>query len=182
MQLVERDIRELARKFLAFVHCVTRQPGIVCDEDGTIVEAIDRSRIGSVHVAARRVISVEADEAFVTPQEAARDPRMRPGVIVPAADAVAENAPERIAAISVSSTARDGGIEIAVEENGPGLSLEAQAHLFEPFFTTNGPSHRTAVGLAAAREHVDRHGGRIEGHNRPGAGARFALWLPARPA
>jgi signal transduction histidine kinase len=348
---MEPDLRELAREFLAFVHDVTKQPMIVCDEQGTIIEAVDPERIGSTHAGAQRILRGEVDEVVVTAEEAARDPRMKPGVSVPivvdgrrvgtfgltgprevaqpvirmaavvlaswikerraqaerlaivgqlaagvaheinnplafvsanlqfleanasegtatreeleaifqetrsgvarigrivgslrvfasdgvpdagrclvleavdeairlvsprldgriqvevsiarelaetavgrrqlsevlvkllsnAADALEETAAERAPVIRVAATSRNGGVEIVVEDNGPGLSGPALAHLFEPFFTTKGPRRGMGLGLAVVREQLKRCGGAIEGQCRPGAGARFALWLP----
>jgi sugar diacid utilization regulator len=80
---MDQDLRELASEFLEFVHGVTKQPMIVCDDSGTIVEAVDRKRIGSTHAGAQRIMRHEVDEVFVTPEEAARDPRMKPGASVP---------------------------------------------------------------------------------------------------
>lgn len=73
------------------------------------------------------------------------------------------------------------GVEVAhvvvdVEDDGPGLSPEVEAHLFEPFVTTRGPA-RSGLGLAVAREQVLRCGGTLEGATRPEGGARFTLRL-----
>jgi hypothetical protein len=76
---VDRDLQAIARRFLEFVHRATRLPMIVCDEAGTIVEAVDRSRIGTTHAFAKRILGGEADELFVTKDDVARDPRMKEG-------------------------------------------------------------------------------------------------------
>ena len=70
-----------------------------------------------------------------------------------------------------------------VSDNGPGIVLEEQAHLFERFFRgkaaqeTNEPG--TGLGLAMVKEIVDRHGGRVEftSGGVPGEGAAFSVWL-----
>jgi len=348
---MDADLRELAREFLTFVHGVAKQPLIVCDDVGSIIEAVDRERIGTTHAAAQRILRGEADEIYVTEAEAALDPRMKPGVNVPivvdgkrvgtfgltgprevaqpivriaaavlaswikerraqaerlaitsqlaagvahginnplafvrsnfqfleedarersasheelaavfretrgglarishiveslrvlasggepgagrchvsqavedavravaerldgkvavevsiagdlpeaavdrrplaealrilllnAAEAVEESASARPPFIRIAATSHDGGIELAVEDNGPGIPGAALAHLFEPFFTTKGPRLGTGLDLAVARERLRRSGCTIEGHNRPAVGARFVLWLP----
>ncbi|MDZ7637138.1 MAG: ATP-binding protein [Bryobacterales bacterium] len=67
-------------------------------------------------------------------------------------------------------------IEIAVADDGPGLSEEAQARLFEPFFTTKAAG--TGLGLAISRKLVAALGGELILRNRSGGG----LLAPAAPA
>jgi signal transduction histidine kinase len=73
--------------------------------------------------------------------------------------------------------APEGAVLVSVRDTGPGLSPEARAHLFEPFFTTREDG--TGLGLALAREIALAHGGdlRAEPPNGPG-GAAFTLLLP----
>jgi C4-dicarboxylate-specific signal transduction histidine kinase len=72
-------------------------------------------------------------------------------------------------------------VRIVVEDSGPGLSAEAQARLFEPFFTTRPAGTANGLGLALCREHVERAGGRIQAENRAEGGARFFIVLPVAP-
>lgn len=68
----------------------------------------------------------------------------------------------------------------AFRDSGPGLSTEEQANIFEPFYTTK-PSG-TGLGLAVSYGIIERHGGTIEVHSRPGQGATFIIRLPVHPA
>src|SRR5690242_14160099 len=54
-------------------------PMIVCDETGTIVQAVVRQRIGTKHAFAERIMNGEGDELYVTAEDVARDPRMKEG-------------------------------------------------------------------------------------------------------
>jgi two-component system, NtrC family, nitrogen regulation sensor histidine kinase GlnL len=56
-------------------------------------------------------------------------------------------------------------LEIAVEDNGPGVSPELMPHLFDPFVTTK-PSG-TGLGLALVAKIIGDHGGIIECDSRP---------------
>jgi methyl-accepting chemotaxis protein-like sensor/putative sugar diacid recognition protein len=76
---VHHDLQLLARRFLDFVYQETKLPMIVCDERGTIVQAVDRKRVGTQHAFARRILAGEADELFVTKDDVAADPRMKEG-------------------------------------------------------------------------------------------------------
>ena len=72
--------------------------------------------------------------------------------------------------------ARDELIEISVEDTGPGLSSEIADRLFQPFTTTKRDG--MGIGLSVCRNIVEAHGGRIDGGNRGGGGARFWFSLP----
>jgi signal transduction histidine kinase len=74
------------------------------------------------------------------------------------------------------------GVRIEVSDRGPGLSLEKQAQLFEPFNRLG--LERSAVeghgiGLALAKRLVELQGGSIGVTSTPGEGAVFWVELPA---
>ncbi|MDR5652582.1 PAS-domain containing protein [Ruixingdingia sedimenti] len=75
----------------------------------------------------------------------------------------------------------DGGVEIAVSDDGPGFSPEALDHALDPFFTTKG-GEGSGLGLAMVNDHLKIAGGTVDLSNRPGGGARVALRMPLRPA
>lgn len=67
----------------------------------------------------------------------------------------------------------DGGYTVLdIVDNGPGVSEQARAHLFEPFFTTH--SRGTGLGLYIARELSDANGATLDFvDNSPGAHFRL---------
>jgi two-component system NtrC family sensor kinase len=73
-------------------------------------------------------------------------------------------------------------VRIEVRDNGPGMSAEVQGRIFDPFFTTKDVGEGTGLGLAVAQAIVAEHGGHIDVESSPGAGARFAIVLPAAGA
>ena len=76
----------------------------------------------------------------------------------------------------------DGAVTLAVEDDGPGLSPEHAAHVFERFYRADGSvASGSGLGLAIARELAELMGGRVELDARPGR-TRFGLVLPAAAA
>ena len=75
---------------------------------------------------------------------------------------------------------REGSeVRVVIRDNGPGISPEAQAHLFEAFFTTKGAGEGLGLGLVISQAIAEGFGGRIEASNAPGSGAEFRICLPA---
>ena len=58
-------------------------------------------------------------------------------------------------------------VEIAIEDDGPGLAPELESRLFEPFFTTKEKG--SGIGLALARKIAESAGGSLS-YRRPGQG------------
>ena len=81
--------------------------------------------------------------------------------------------------IAIALAVGESGVEISVEDTGPGIAPEEQERVFRPFFTRGGG---TGLGLAIARELAVALGGRLSLRSDPGRGSRFALQLPLRPA
>jgi signal transduction histidine kinase len=80
-------------------------------------------------------------------------------------------------AVRVTASARDGGVVIAVEDDGPGVAPEVRARLFEPFASTKGDAG-LGLGLYMARLITESHHGQLDLVDRP-RGARFEVVLPA---
>jgi two-component system, OmpR family, sensor histidine kinase TctE len=78
----------------------------------------------------------------------------------------------------------EGGAEVVVQDNGPGVKPEELPRLFEPFWRGERADTRgdggTGLGLAIAREIVTRLGGTLEAATRPQVdGMRFTVRLAA---
>lgn len=81
------------------------------------------------------------------------------------------------AEIVVESTREGEGIGVWVQDNGPGLSTEAAAHLYEPFYSTRKEEGHLGLGLYLARKLITRCGGEISCESSPGR-TSFRLFLP----
>src|SRR5262247_2626870 len=71
-------------------------------------------------------------------------------------------------------------VAFEVSDTGPGLSADALAHLFEPFYTTKSVGLGTGLGLFVCLEIAREHRGSVAHVERPGPGATFRVELPER--
>lgn len=80
--------------------------------------------------------------------------------------------------ISIDVTPRDGLVDIAVADDGPGLSPEARRGLFQPFTTSK--SNGLGLGLVISRDLATELGGSLEAGS-PEHGAEFIITLERAP-
>jgi signal transduction histidine kinase len=83
--------------------------------------------------------------------------------------------------VAVRVAVEADGVTLEVADQGIGISAEAQARLFEPFYRAPNVSQQSSgfgIGLYLVRELVARHGGRIDVESAEGAGSRFRVVLP----
>ena len=67
---------------------------------------------------------------------------------------------------------------LEVQDNGKGISVEAQKRLFDPFYTTKVSG--TGLGLSIAARIIERHGGALRYETKVGRGTTFGILLPLR--
>jgi signal transduction histidine kinase len=103
-------------------------------------------------------------------------------LIVNAADAIAEACPTNNAKkgrIEITTRSRAGGVEVLVQDNGPGIPPAVARRIFEPFFTTKPVGKGTGQGLTISRNViVKKHGGELKFEPAAGGGTVFIVWLP----
>jgi C4-dicarboxylate-specific signal transduction histidine kinase len=79
------------------------------------------------------------------------------------------------AEIAVESAREGEGVGVRVQDNGPGLTPEAAAHLYEPFYAAK--EGHLGLGLYLARKLIARSGGEISWESSPGR-TTFRLFVP----
>ena len=84
--------------------------------------------------------------------------------------------------VAVSARADDGAVEIAVEDDGPGIPPEQYEDAFRPFSRLDETRTRNAkgvgLGLSIAREVAREHGGDVILGASPLGGLKASLRLP----
>jgi signal transduction histidine kinase len=78
--------------------------------------------------------------------------------------------------IAVAHSDGQPGVEVEVEDSGPGVAPELRGQIFNPFFTTK--TSGVGLGLSIVSKIVDDHRGRIRLASKPGKGACFRVFLP----
>jgi signal transduction histidine kinase len=85
--------------------------------------------------------------------------------------------------VDVSLSSDDVGLTVAVQDNGPGVTGEQQALIFEKFRQGGDAANRpqgTGLGLPISRQIVEHFGGRLWLESSPGQGAAFCFYLPVK--
>src|SRR5882757_5511115 len=146
--------------------------------DRIVNEVVDRTRTAAaaknidIHFAGTRGLTVYGNE----------------GQLVTAVANLAENAiaysPEETK-ITVDARRAEELVEIAVVDQGIGISTKDQDRIFERFYRADQARSRdtggTGLGLAIVKHIAVNHGGRVEVASVVGAGSTFTLRLPASP-
>ena len=91
-------------------------------------------------------------------------------------DAVGDKGKEGL--INISTTLSGDSIQIAVKDNGKGMSEDEKQKIFDPFYTTKKIGAGTGLGLAITYGIVERHDGTITVNSELGKGAEFIIKLP----
>jgi two-component system nitrogen regulation sensor histidine kinase NtrY len=91
---------------------------------------------------------------------------------------VVTNAIEAVAGegtITLRVGSRGGRTAVAIEDSGPGISGEAQANLFTPFFSTK--PHGQGIGLTLVQEILAGHGFEYTLERTSEASTRFTVLM-----
>jgi two-component system, OmpR family, sensor kinase len=96
----------------------------------------------------------------------------------------AHTPPGTAARVAVSRDAE--GAVVTVADEGPGMTAEEAAHIFERFYRSDPSRSRihggAGLGLSIVSAIVHAHGGSVTAEGRPGAGTTFVVRVPLAPS
>ena len=93
-----------------------------------------------------------------------------------AIQAMKENDAKDNATIEVIITKENNNVCIALKDNGPGIALDVQEQIFDPFYTTR--TQGTGLGLAVVQAVAKAHDGNVKLESSPAKGSIFKVTLP----
>lgn len=84
--------------------------------------------------------------------------------------------------VRVTCGRRARGLELLVDDDGPGIHPDLREDVFKPFFrleqSRNPATGGVGLGLTIARDVARNHGGELTLDSAPAGGLRARLWLP----
>ncbi len=147
-QLAETDLRDLLEELRTLLEPSLRRQGttLQLETAGPVPARIDSVKIRQVLV----------------------------NLISNAADAMESGGTVTIRAALLGRS--EGGVVLAIQDDGPGIPEEQLQRIFEPFFSTKFAG--TGLGLAIARSLVEQHDGTLQVESELGRGSTFLVLLP----
>jgi two-component system sensor histidine kinase SenX3 len=168
---ITREIIELSR--LQAEGALTAFEKVSLDE--VISQAVDRNRV----VASAKNVEMTAGGekgTFVFGNE---------GSLVVAVDNLISNALQyspNNSRIGIGVTRQRDCVDIAVTDQGIGMTVEEAARVFERFYRTDQARSRTTggtgLGLSIVKHTIQNHGGEVRVWSRPDSGSTFTIRLP----
>ncbi|MEH1780385.1 MAG: ATP-binding sensor histidine kinase [Nostoc sp.] len=81
--------------------------------------------------------------------------------------------------ITMTTSVLDNQVQIAIADNGQGMSESVKQKIFDHLFTTKAVGQGTGLGLAIARQIVvEKHNGSLKVNSTLGEGTEFVITLP----
>jgi two-component system osmolarity sensor histidine kinase EnvZ len=162
------DMERMVDSYLAFVR----------GEGEEQPEPLDLGRlIGDIAAARRRegdAVSIDSEGDLVVP--------LRPQAAKRCFDNLIANAVRHGTKVEIKAARRGRSVEIAIDDNGPGIPAHAREDVFKPFYrldaSRNVATGGVGLGLTIARDFVRGHGGEITLGESPLAGLRVRIKLP----
>ncbi len=179
-----RDYLSQARDGIAHVGRIARDLFTFSRENAERSSPVDVRR--SIEAALRMASSQTKVRARVverfgaTPLALADEGRLAQvflNLLINAAHAIPEGAPEANEITVSTVTDTDGFVVIEFADTGSGVPVSQLERVFDPFFTTKPSGVGTGLGLSVSKSIVESFGGTLTAYNRPVRGSAFVVRL-----
>lgn len=138
----------------------------------------DARSVAETRLGERLTLGLAVSEPGVSPEEAVLDREIIVAALAELLINASQAAPGQNVVLHVQNDFADGRLLIAVEDQGPGMSLKALQHAFDPFFSERPSGRRRGLGLTRARRLLEAHGGSVTVENLRPQGCRAVITLP----
>ena len=78
--------------------------------------------------------------------------------------------------VKIGVNEQDAMLCLRITDDGPGIETQDLVRVFQPFYSTK--LRGFGLGLAACKQIIDAHGGKMEVESAPGKGTTFRVYLP----
>jgi PAS domain S-box-containing protein len=166
---------EIVRQLMIYAGIESEQSGAV-DVSATVREMVELLRVSTSKHA---VLQTDLGDRLTARADAAQIRQIVLNLVTNASEALRER--DGIIQVSVHRLVAGRGlpgdsVQLQVSDTGCGLSPEAEARIFDPFFSTKSAGR--GLGLAVVQGIVRSLNGMIHVESRPGHGATFRVLLP----
>ncbi len=168
---LKSDIAEMERMlegYLAFARGEGGEPPIMTDLSMLLQDVADGARRNNARIDLHT--------------EGRIDVTLRPNSFGRCITNLVENANRYAEHISIRAGVRDDGVEIVIDDDGPGIPEAQREEVFRPFYrleTSRNPgTGGVGLGLSIAQDSVRTHGGEITLEDSPMGGLRARIRLP----
>ena len=175
-QLIIRQVenlQQMVREFSTFAKLPEVRPRPDC-LDSLVQEVVSMFEQSHRHINWELTIASDIPE-FSFDREAMK--RVFLNIFLNAAEAIDKTSDGRVS-IDLDYDAQLNRVFVQVADNGPGLSSEERARLFEPYYSSK--KEGTGLGLAIAKSIVSDHGGYVRVKSNQPRGTVFVVELPVR--
>jgi PAS domain S-box-containing protein len=170
-------VREIVRDLRVFARGDNDRRGPVDIE--RVLESTLRMAASQIRSRARLVRRYSALPPVIATE--ARLGQVFLNLLLNAAQAIPEGAPELHEIRIATELDAEGRIAVSISDTGAGIPLEIQPKIFTPFFTTKEVGAGTGLGLSICHRIVTGLGGEIEFESVPKRGTEFRVLLPPAP-
>jgi PAS domain S-box-containing protein len=188
LTLEPREARDLAHRIAQNARRLDRMVGDFLDFE-RLARGVAEPNYASVDVgallreivAANELVSDRKLSLEIVPSNVRADPGMLERIVENLLGNTAKHTPAT-ARIWVRMTPWEDGVELVVEDDGPGVPDADKERIFEPFRQGSASATGSGVGLALVARFAEMHDGRAWVEDRTGGGASFHVTIASEPS